>query len=424
MSHPTPEAAGSDPSSPTRPDLPGAASPQAPGGAPPRKPKAARKWWLWIVLILVLASLGVFWSRTHSAVIGSQKEAAPKQGKAAGSPATPVVAAKAVKGNIGVYVTGLGAITPIYTVTIKSRVDGQLMNVYFKEGDLVKEGDPLIEIDPRPYQAAVLQAEGQLKRDQALLANARVDLNRYQTLVVTSAIPEQQYATQKALVEQYEGTVENDQGLLDASKLNVTYCHITAPITGIVGLRLVDPGNIVHSTDANGMLVITQVQPISAIFTVSEDQLGPIIQRFRAHQTLQVDAWDHELTKRLASGSLATVDNLIDQTTGTVKLRAIFDNSNLTLYPNQFVNARLLQQEKTGVTLLPSAAIQRNSNTTYVYLVKADDTVTIRNIKVGTTEGDQSEITSGVSPGDIVVMTGVDKLQEGSQVAVTLNDAK
>jgi len=318
-------------------------------------------------------------------------------------------------------VTGLGAITPIYTVTVKSRVDGQLMSVHFKEGDLVHAGDPLIEIDPRPYEAVVTQTEGQLVRDQALLANARVDLTRYTTLLAQDAIPEQELATQRALVTQYEGTVKNDEGLLEAAKLNVTYSHIPAPITGIVGLRLVDPGNIVHASDTTGMVVITQIQPISVIFTVGEDQLPPIVQKFRAGQKLPVDAWDRELKKKIASGVLSTIDNEIDQTTGTLKLRATFNNENFALFPNQFVNARLLQQEKTGVTLLASAAIQRNTNQTYVYLIKPDNTVTVRKITIGTTEGDQSEITSGLSPGDQVVMTGVDKLEEGSKVTVSSN---
>ncbi len=375
--------------------------------------------WIYIAVALILLIGSFLWFRGFTGRPTGQKTAGGK-GKKGGAPAlTPVVSARAQKGNIGVYVTGLGAITPIYTVTVKSRVDGQLMSVHFKEGDLVHAGDPLIEIDPRPYEAVVVQSEGDLVRDQALLANARVDLNRYTTLLAQNAIPEQQLATQKALVTQYEGTVKNDEGLLDAAKVNVTYCHITSPITGVIGLRLVDPGNIVQSTDTNGMVVITQIQPISVIFTVSEDQLPPILQRVHAGQKLTVDAWDRQNTNKLASGTLSTLDNQIDQTTGTLKLRAIFNNENRALFPNQFVNARLLEQEKTGVTLLPSAAIQRNTNATYVYLIKPDSTVTIRNIKVGTTEGDESEVTSGLSPGDTVVMTGVDKLQEGSKVAVT-----
>lgn len=402
------------------PPLPGtAAPPTPPNGHPREKRQPRRRLWPYFAVLFVLAVAGCFIAvrRHRAAVAADAKKKAPP-------PATPVVAAKAVSGNIGVYVTGLGAITPIYTVTVKSRVDGQLMSVHFKEGDLVHQGEPLIEIDPRPYEAVVEQTEGQLSRDQALLANAHIDLDRYTKLLADAAIPQQQYATQAALVKQDEGIVKNDEGLLDAAKLNVVYSHITSPITGIVGLRLVDPGNIVHAADTNGMLVITQVQPISAIFTISEDQLGPVVNKVRAGQKLSVDAWDREMKNKLATGVLSTFDNVIDQTTGTLKLRAIFDNANRTLFPNQFVNARLLQQEKTGVTLLPSAAIQRNTNDTYVYLVKADSTVTVRSIKVGTTEGDQSQITSGLSPGDTVVMTGVEKLQEGSKVAVSMNGSK
>jgi len=378
-----------------------------PGSVPAPK---RRRWPYWVVLAIAIAAAVAYWWHGQDTKAAAAK-AAPKA-----PPPVPVVAVQAEKGNIGVYVTGLGAITPINTVTVKSRVDGQLMSVHFKEGDLVKQGDTLIEIDPRPYQAVVKQTEGQLTRDQALLANAKVDQARYQTLLDQNAVPEQQLATQKALVTQYQGTVENDQGLLEAAKLNVTYCTITSPITGVVGLRLVDPGNIVHSTDSNGMIVITQIQPISVIFTVSEDQMAPILQKMRAGQNLPVDAWDRQLKNKVASGTLATVDNEIDPTTGTLKLRALFNNENRALFPNQFVNARLLQQEKTGVTLLATAAIQRNTNATYVYLIKPDNTVTVRNITIGTSEGDQSEIASGLAPGDKVVMTGVDKLQEGSKV--------
>jgi multidrug efflux system membrane fusion protein len=396
-----------------------------PGGsvpAPPPPPRRRHRWVYWALLALLVVGGFFWWSHGHgesasAASSGSAK--AGKNGKNAAPPPIPVVAAQAKTGNIGVYVTGLGAITPIYTDVIKSRVDGQLLTVHFKEGDLVNQGDPLIDIDPRPYEAVVLQAEGALVRDQALLENSRVDLTRYQTLLAQNAIPEQQLATQRALVVQYEGTVKNDQGTLDAARVNLAYCHIAAPITGIVGLRLVDPGNIVHSTDTNGMVVITQIQPISVIFTISEDQMEPILQKFRGHQTLPVEAWDRQLTKKIASGTLSTIDNLIDQTTGTLKLRAVFANENRLLFPNQFVNARLLQQEKTNVTLLPTAAIQRNTNDTYVYLIKPDNTVTVRVIKIGTTEGDQSEITSGLVPGDQVVMTGVDKLQEGSKIAIS-----
>jgi multidrug efflux system membrane fusion protein len=375
--------------------------------------------------VVVLAAGAVLWFRSGNAQAGSKtaKTASGKGGRGAGGP-VPVVTVQATKGNIGVYVTGLGAITPLYTVTVKSRVDGQLLSVHFKEGDYVQKGDPLIEIDPRPYEAVVTQTEGQLVRDEALLANAKIDQARYETLLAQNAIPEQQLTTQKALVTQYEGTVKNDEGLLQAARLNVTYSHIVAPISGVVGLRLVDPGNIVHSSDTNGMAVITQIQPISLIFPVGEDQLPPILQKFRAGQKLTVEAWDRELKNKLASGVLSTVDNQIDQTTGTLKLRALFNNENRALFPNEFVNARLLQQEKRGVTLLQSAAIQRNTNETYVYLVKPDNTVTVRNIVLGTTEGDEAEVTSGLTPGDTVVMTGVDKLQEGSKISVAKPGAK
>ena len=399
--------------------LPPPASPAQ--GSASRKSRS-RKGLLWAVVLILLALAGFYWWHERGKAGAATKTASAKTGKGAAGGAIPVVAVQAAKGNIGVYVTGLGAITPIYTVTVKSRVDGQLMSVHFKEGDLVKEGDPLMEIDSRPYDAALVQAQGTLARDTALLANARVDLARYTTLLAQDAIPEQQLATQRALVAQYEGTVTNDQGVLDAAKVNVVYCHITSPITGVVGLRLVDPGNIVHASDTNGMLVIAQIQPISVIFTIGEDQLQGVLQKVRAGQTLTVEAWDHDLKKKMATGKLSNIDNLIDQTTGTLKFRATFDNQKRALFPNEFVNARLLQQEKTGVTLLPSAAVQRNTNSTYVYLVQPNSTVTIRNIKMGTTEGDESEITSGLQPGDKVVMTGVDKLEEGSKVVATLQN--
>ncbi|HEY7390757.1 MAG TPA: MdtA/MuxA family multidrug efflux RND transporter periplasmic adaptor subunit [Bryobacteraceae bacterium] len=405
---------------------------EAPASTPPKPKEGAltgaapkRKWrWRWLV-VLALLGVAVYLFRPQFGQLRNRLTQPPTaqagspgrgSGRKGGPSVLPVVATRATRGNIGVYYTGLGAVTPIYTVTIKSRVDGQLMKVHFKEGDVVHQGNLLVEIDPRPYQAALEQAEGTLIRDQALLANARLDLDRYATLVKQNAAPEQQYATQKALVSQYEGTVKTDQGNIDAAKVNVAYCSITAPITGLVGLRLVDPGNIVHSSDANGMLVITQMQPMSVIFTISEDQLPGVLQKYRAGQTLTVDAYDREMKARIAEGKLAHIDNQIDQSTGTLKLRAEFDNSKNELFPNQFVNVKLLVQEKRGVTLLNTAAVQRNAQNTYVYVVKPDSTVTIRQIETGVTEGDQTEITSGLMPGDEVVMTGVDKLQEGTPV--------
>ena len=332
--------------------------------------------------------------------------------------AIPVVAAKARKGDIGVYITGLGTVTPIHTVAVNSRVDGQLVNIFYREGDYVRQGNSLVEIDPRPFEVQLAQAEGQLIKDQAALDNARIDLSRYQTLVTHNAIPEQQLATQKATVEQDEGVVKTDQAAIANAKLNLTYCHITAPITGRIGLRLVDPGNMVHASDVSPLLVITQIQPISVIFTIPEDHVPIVRQKMHAGQRLEVDAYDRDMKAKLAEGSLTTLDNQIDQTTGTLKLRATFNNSDNALFPNQFVNARLLVEEKHGVTLVPSAVIQRNSQMAYVYLVKPDSSVTVRPVTVGTTEGDQSEIVSGLSPNDDVDMTGVDKLQEGSNVTV------
>jgi multidrug efflux system membrane fusion protein len=335
----------------------------------------------------------------------------------------PVVAVKAFRGNISVYYTGLGAVTPIFTVTVKSRVDGQLMQVLYKEGQRVKEGDPLVEIDPRPYQAILTQYQGALLRDQASLQNAKVDLARYQQLIGRKAIPEQTVATQQALVAQDEGTVKADEGQIEAAKLNLAYCHITAPISGRVGLRLVDPGNYVAASAATPLAVITQEDPISVIFTLPEDQLSQVVQRFNHGARLTVDAYDREMNQKIATGTLSTIDNQIDQTTGTVKLRATFNNPGGRLFPNQFVNAKLLVQEKRGVVLLPNAAIQHNSQTTYVYLVKPDSTVTVRPIQMGSADADNTEITSGLQPNDVVVMTGVDKLQEGSKVQVHMGDA-
>ena len=371
------------------------------------------------MLLLVAAAVGVyiFWpKKSGSTAGGSSTDAAAARKKGAG--AIPVVAAKARKGNIPVYYTGLGAVTPIYTVTVKSVVSGQLIAVRYKEGDLVQKGDPLIDIDPRPFQVALEQAEGQLVRDQALLENAKIDLKRYQTLLSENAVPEQQLATQQALVTQDEGIVKTDQGMIDSAKLNITYSHITAPISGRIGLRLMDPGNIVQTTDSNGLLVITQIDPISVIFTLAEDQLPTVQQRLHGGQHLQTDAFDRASNVKLATGVLTTLDNQIDQTTGTLKLRATFDNKKNALFPNQFVNVRLLVQLKQGVTLIPTATIQRNSQSTYVFFVKPDKSVTVRQITVGTTEGDDSEVTAGLQPGDVIVMTGVDKLQEGTKVAV------
>jgi multidrug efflux system membrane fusion protein len=376
-----------------------------PAPAQGARPGSRRRWlWLSLCVLLLLGLIAYFlWPK-------STKAAAPPP------PPIPVVAATSHQGDIGVYYSGLGAVTPLATVTVKSRVDGQLMSVLYREGDTVHQGDLLVEIDDGPYRAALTQAEGQLMRDQAALENARIDLVRYQQLVPQKAIPEQQLATQQATVHQDEGVVKLDEGQIESAKVNLAYCKIAAPATGRIGLRLVDPGNIVQTADTNGLLVITQMDPISAIFTISEDQLQVVLKKMAAGQKLEVDAYSRDAKTKLAQGSLTTLDNQIDPATGTLKLRATFENPKGTLFPNQFVNARLLVEEKHGVTLVSTAAVQRNSQATYVYVVKADSTVTVRPIAIGTTEGDDSEVTSGLAPGEVVVMTGVDKLEEGTKV--------
>ncbi len=392
-------------------------------GTPPGKGRSKRRFALWAVAAILLGASVYHYSKGGSYTRPENSPTMTAAARMRGPGTIPVVAAKARKGDIGVYLPCLGAVTPIYTVTVKSRVDGQLMKVNYNEGDLIRQGDSLVEIDPRPYQVQLTQAEGQLMKDQAALENARLDLARYQTLLTQNAIPEQQLATQKALVAQYEGAAKVDEGLVASAKLNLTYCHITAPITGRIGLRLVDPGNIIHANDSGGLLVITQVQPISVVFTIAEDHVAEIIEKMRAGRKLKVDAYDRAKKTKLAQGWLTTVDNQIDQTTGTLKLRAIFNNGDNALFPNQFVNARLLVDERSGVTLVPTAVIQRNAQSTYVYYVKPDSTVAVRQVDVGATEGDDTEIISGLSPGDVAVMTGVDKLQEGSKVNAQLDGA-
>jgi multidrug efflux system membrane fusion protein len=377
---------------------------------PPRRSHRTRLW----LGLLAAALAGVV---IYYLVTAKSESTTPAGGRRSGA-ATPVTGTKARLGSIGIYDAGLGTVTPLYTVSVKTRVDGQLMNVYYKEGQSVQKGTLLAEIDPRPYEVQLTQAQGQLAKDQAALENAQIDLQRYETLLPKNAIPEQTVATQKATIVQDQGAVKIDQGNIDSAKLNLVYCRITSPIAGRIGLRLVDPGNIVNTTDATGLMVITQVEPISVIFTISEDQLPPVLQRFHAGQRLEVSAYDRENTSQISSGTVTTLDNQIDPTTGTVKLRAVFANKDEALFPNQFVNAHLLVEEKKNVMLVPNAAIQRNGQSSFVYLVKPDQSVTMRPIKVGTTQGLESEVVSGLSAGDTVVTSGVDKLQEGSKVVV------
>ena len=324
---------------------------------------------------------------------------------------------KVTQGNIGEYINALGIVTPVYTVTVASRVVGQLMEVRYKEGQMVHKGDVLAVIDPRPYAAVVTQAEGQLARDQAMLKNAYIDLDRYKTVYAQHAIPEQTLATQQATVEQDQGTVQLDQGNLDAAKVNVDYTKITSPIDGRVGLRTVDPGNIVQANGTTGIATITQLQPITVIFSMAEDYLGDVTSQMRGGHKLRVDALDRAQQKEIAQGSVLTVDNQIDTTTGTVRVRAVFANRDNHLFPKEFLNAKLLVRTLNSVNLIPTAAVQRNNDQAFVYVVQPNQTVKSRNINVATTDGNTTAVT-GVKPGETLVTDGFDRLQDGGRVTI------
>jgi multidrug efflux system membrane fusion protein len=329
----------------------------------------------------------------------------------------PVSTGVAKQGDIGIYLDALGTVTPVYTVTVASRVTGELTGVYYNEGQMVKKNELLATIDPRPYQALLTQAKGQLARDQALLKNARLDLVRYQNAFEQHAIPEQQLATQQALVEQDAGAVELDRGNMESAQVNVDYTRITSPIDGRVGLRRVDPGNIVPADGATGLATVTQIQPITVIFDISEDDLPQVTEQIAAGHTLAVTALDRSQLHKLAEGNLITVDNQINPTTGTVRARATFPNRKSELFPNQFVNARLLVKTLTNVDLVPSAAIQRNSDAAFVYVVQPDGTVMSRDVKITAVDGETSAVT-GVNPGEVLVTDGFDKLQSGSKITL------
>jgi multidrug efflux system membrane fusion protein len=348
----------------------------------------------------------------------SKGGAAAKTGdvKAATTPAINVGVAKAEQRDVPVYLNGLGSVTAFNTVSLKSRVDGQLVQVNFKEGQYVKADELLALIDPRPYEVALSQAQAQLFRDQALLRDAQLNYQRFKDLLQQSgAMSQQQVDTQRALADQLEGAVRADQAAVDNAKLNLTYCKITAPISGRVGLRLVDVGNMVHATDTNALLVITQLQPIAVVFTLPEDNL-PVVSKRMAGTQLVVDAFDRDNTTKLASGKLLTIDNQIDQTTGTGKLKAVFENPDNSLWPNQFVNAHLQLELRKESTVVPAAAIQRGPQGTFVYGVKSDNTVEVRPVNVALTQGNVTVIASGIAPGDTVVTDGQDKLQNGARV--------
>jgi membrane fusion protein, multidrug efflux system len=382
----------------------------APPGEVPRRRSRLRPY-LWLLLIVAIVGGAVWYF--------PRPEPQPKNaGRPPPGAPVPVGAAPVETGEMPVTLSQLGTVTPLAMVTVKTQISGYLMQVAFQEGQMVNKGDFLAQIDPRPYQVALEQAEAQLAKDQALLKNARLDLQRYNTLVAQNSIAKQTRDTQVSLVAQYEATVQADQAQIDAQKLNLAYCRIVSPVTGRVGLRQVDPGNYVQTSDTNGIVVVTQLQPISVIFTLPEDKLPEVMKRVRAAAVLTVIAYDRTGATELARGRLDTVDNQIDTTTGTVKLRAIFDNAQETLFPNQFVNIQLLVDTLHDAALVPNSAVQRGAPGTFVYVVRPDHTVAVQKVKLGPTDGQRIAILSGLQPGENVVTEGTDRLRDGAKVTL------
>ncbi|MGH7987437.1 MAG: MdtA/MuxA family multidrug efflux RND transporter periplasmic adaptor subunit [Candidatus Binataceae bacterium] len=377
-----------------------------------------RRWWLGLVALAVVVGLA-YWrvSKVGNVASGAQSTAHMPMAHVA----IPVTAARSQLGDLNRYITAIGSVAAFNTVTVRTQVNGQLVKIAFKEGQMVHKGELLAIVDPRPYKVQLLQAQGQLARDRATLSNAQITLKRDRTLFAENVIARQDLDNQAALVGQSQGTIIADQAAIDSAKLQLTYCHITAPLTGRIGLRLVDQGNYVQASNATGIAVITQLQPIAVDFSVPEDDLPQIQSDMREGRQLPVDAYDRAFKRQLASGFLLTMSNEINQTTGTIELKAEFPNKNSALFPNQFVNARLLVGTDHNVVLVPSAAIQRSSQTnTFVYVVESDHTVEARDVRTGASEGGLVEITSGLAPGEVVVTNGTDKLQQGSRVTVQM----
>jgi membrane fusion protein, multidrug efflux system len=386
------------------------------------------RWWIWL-LVLVVAGGGYWYFRGRTASHAQDSQAGPggagggRRGAGGmGNQTIPVIAAQAQRSDLPVYFNGLGTVTAFNTVTVRSRVDGQIVKINFTEGQFINSGDSLVEIDPRPFQVMLEQAEGQLAKDTAQRKDAEANLERFQLLFKEGVIPKQQLDTQAAQVGQFDGAIRTDQAQIDNAKLQLAYCHITAPISGRVGLRLIDLGNIVHASDSSGLLVITQLQPISVIFALPQDQLPQVASKLRSGGQLTVEAYDRDDSDKIESGKLLTIDNQIDTTTGTYKLKAVFDNSKNLLFPNQFVNIHLLVDVRKNLVVVPAAAIQRGPQGTYVYAVDSNNTARIRPVTLAQTTGNSVGLSSGLNGGELVVIDGQDKLQEGSKVTPTVSN--
>jgi multidrug efflux system membrane fusion protein len=402
-----------------------------------------RRWWPWLLALCLIGAvaygllprLGVdvlpaAWRAALDGVAAAAYDLVPRRAQApsptptpAAPPASrgvPVVAAAAKQGDLDIYLAGLGTVTAFNMVTVRPRVNGHLVKVAFQEGQLVRKGDLLAEIDPRPFQVQLAQAEGQMARNQALLKNAQRDLERFKVLLGRDLISKKEFDAQLSQIDQYEGALKSDQAQIDSAKLQLTYSRITAPISGRIGLRMVDEGNMVQANDANGLAVITQLQPITVLFNIPQDDLPAVLKKMQSGQKLAVEAYNRDLKQKLATGTLLTIDNQIDPNTGTVRCKAVFPNEDHALFPNQFVNARLLVDTRRDAVLVPAAAVQRSPQSTFVYVVKDDSTAESREVAVGPGEGEEVSIASGIAPGEVVVVEGVDRIQHGSRVAARL----